>query len=182
MGATRRLNHYDSSMGWQGLFIVSGVGLLIIGAGVGFTVLQLVVSVFQRKKNIDKTGDPWDGRTLEWATSSPAKIYNFAVIPNVYARDAFWVAKTAKVTGLEKPKYHDIEMPKNTPLAVIIAGLVTLVGFCVVWHIWWLAILAFVGIVVTIIVRSFDDHTEYVIPAKTVALLETSKSRGAIYE
>ena len=181
MGATRRLNHYDSSMGWQGLFIVSGVGLLIIGAGVGFTVLQLVVSVLQRKKNIDKSGDPWDGRTLEWATSSPAKIYNFALIPNVYARDAFWVSKTAKVTGLEKPKYHDIEMPKNTPLAVIIAGLVTLFGFCVVWHIWWLAIFAFIGTVVTIIVRSFDDHTEYVIPAKTVALLE-GKARGVIYE
>lgn len=181
MGATRRLNHYDSSMGWQGLFIVSGVGLLIIGAGVGFTVLQLVVSVLQRKKNIDKSGDPWDGRTLEWATSSPAKIYNFALIPNVYARDAFWVSKTAKVTGLEKPKYHDIEMPKNTPLAVIIACLVTLFGFCVVWHIWWLAIFAFIGTVVTIIVRSFDDHTEYVIPAKTVALLE-GKARGVIYE
>ncbi len=181
MGATRRLNHYDSSMGWQGLFIVSGVGLLIIGAGVGFTVLQLVVSVLQRKKNIDKSGDPWDGRTLEWATSSPAKIYNFALIPNVYARDAFWVSKTAKVTGLEKPKYHDIEMPKNTPLAVIIAGLVTLFGFCVVWHIWWLAIFAFISTVVTIIVRSFDDHTEYVMPAKTVALLE-GKARGVIYE
>ena len=181
MGATRRLNHYDSSMGWQGLFIVSGVGLLIIGAGVGFTVLQLVVSVLQRKKNIDKSGDPWDGRTLEWATSSPAKIYNFALIPNVYARDAFWVSKTAKVTGLEKPKYHDIEMPKNTPLAVIIACLVTLFGFCVVWHIWWLAIFAFISTVVTIIVRSFDDHTEYVMPAKTVALLE-GKARGVIYE
>ncbi len=178
MGATRRLNHYDSSMGWQSLFIVSGIGLLIIGAGVGFTVLQLVVSVFQRKQNIDKTGDPWDGRTLEWATSSPAKVYNFAIIPKVYARDAFWVSKTAQATGLEKPKYQDIEMPKNTSMAVIIAGLVTLFGFCVVWHIWWLAIFALIGTVATIIIRSFDEHTEYVIPAKTIALLESGKAKG----
>lgn len=180
MGATRRLNNYDSSMGWQSLFIVSGIGLIIIGAGVGFTVLQLVVSILQRKKNIDKTGDPWDGRTLEWATSSPAKIYNFANIPTVYARDAFWATKTANVTGLVKPKYHDIEMPKNTPLPAIIAGFVTLFGFCVIWHIWWLAIIACLAIVATIIIRSFDDHTEYVIPAKTVALLESGKAGGIL--
>jgi len=58
MGATRRLDHYDASLGWQPLFIVAGVGVLVICLGVGFQILQLIVSIVQREKNRDVTGDP----------------------------------------------------------------------------------------------------------------------------
>src|SRR6185503_11500373 len=87
MGAARRLDHYDPSTGWQGLFIVSGVGLVVITIGALFQVAQVVVSIRDRKQNMDTTGDPWNGRTLEWATSSPPPSYNFAVIPTVQNRD-----------------------------------------------------------------------------------------------
>src|ERR1043166_3530626 len=98
MGATRRLDHYDPSVGWQQLFVVAGVGVAIIVAGVGFQILQLLVSIKQRRQNMDTTGDPWNARTLEWSTSSPAPIYNFALTPDVKNRDEFWALKQAKIT------------------------------------------------------------------------------------
>jgi cytochrome o ubiquinol oxidase subunit 1 len=78
MGATRRLDHYSASLGWQPLFIVSAIGAAIISAGVGIFILQIIVSIIKRKDNIDYTGDPWNGRTLEWSIPSPAPFYNFA--------------------------------------------------------------------------------------------------------
>jgi cytochrome o ubiquinol oxidase subunit 1 len=93
MGTTRRLEHYDASTGWQPLFIIAGLGFTIIMLAVSFQVLQIIISVRQRKKNMDNTGDPWNGRTLEWLTSSPPPVYNFAVIPQVHSRDAFWEMK-----------------------------------------------------------------------------------------
>lgn len=172
MGATRRLNTYDASLGWQGLFIVSAIGVTIIGVGVVLTVLQLIVSVVKRKQYRDTTGDPWDGRTLEWATSSPAKVYNFAVIPKVYSRDAYWEQKSAMATKLDEPKYSAITLPKNTSFPFIVAMLATLMAFAIVWYIWWLAALSLMLIVAIVVKRSFVEETEYVIPAKEVMRLE----------
>ena len=172
MGATRRLNTYDASLGWQGLFIVSAIGVTIIGVGVVLTVLQLIVSVVKRKQYHDTTGDPWDGRTLEWATSSPAKVYNFAVIPKVYSRDAYWEQKSAMATKLDEPKYSAITLPKNTSFPFIVAMLATLMAFAIVWYIWWLAALSLMLIVAIVVKRSFVEETEYVIPAKEVMKLE----------
>lgn len=172
MGATRRLNTYDASLGWQGLFIVSAIGVTIIGVGVVLTVLQLIVSVVKRKQYHDTTGDPWDGRTLEWATSSPAKVYNFAVIPKVYSRDAYWEQKSAMATKLDEPKYSAITLPKNTSFPFIVAMLATLMAFAIVWYIWWLAALSLMLIVAIVVKRSFVEETEYVIPAKEVMRLE----------
>ncbi|MCA9350810.1 cytochrome o ubiquinol oxidase subunit I [Candidatus Nomurabacteria bacterium] len=172
MGATRRLNTYDASLGWQGLFIVSAIGVTIIGVGVALTVLQLVVSVVKRKQYRDTTGDPWDGRTLEWATSSPAKVYNFAVIPKVYSRDAYWEQKSARATKLDEPRYSAITLPKNTSFPFIVAMLATLMAFAIVWYIWWLAVLSLVLIIATVVKRSFVEETEYVLPAKEVMRLE----------
>ena len=93
MGATRRLDHYGIDTGWQPLFIISLVGSLIITFAIGLQVLQILISIKNRKKNLDTTGDPWNGRTLEWSISSPAPIYNFAIIPIVKTRDAFWEMK-----------------------------------------------------------------------------------------
>ena len=171
IGATRRLDHYSSTLGWQPLFIVAGVGALIIAAGVGFQILQLIVSVWQRKDNLDTTGDPWNGRTLEWSTHSPAPTYNFAVLPAVTERDAFWVAKQAKQVA-EKPDYEAITMPKNTPLGMVIATFAFAFGFAVIWHILWLGIVGLFGVIITVIIRLSSDETEYTISAAEVAKME----------
>jgi cytochrome o ubiquinol oxidase subunit I len=178
MGATRRLNTYDASLGWQGLFIVAGVGVVVILAGVGFQVLQLVYSIWKRKELRDTTdGDPWDGRTLEWATASPAAAYNFATLDPVTSRDAFWEMKQAKKAGKGKPSYRAINLPKNTGAGVVIGGLAIVLGFGIIWHIWWLAGLALVSILTTAIVRLNQDETEYTIPAAEVAKIEASRKR-----
>lgn len=176
MGATRRLDHYDPSMGWQQLFIVAGIGVLFICLGVGFQVLQLIVSIVQRNKNRDITGDPWNGRTLEWSTTSPAPAYNFAVLPNASERDAFWAFKHSKAKP-KKPIYSDIMMPKNTGLGAIIAAFALMFGFAAVWHITWLAAIGLLGVLTTIIVRMNDDDTEYVLPAHEVKALEDARKK-----
>jgi cytochrome o ubiquinol oxidase subunit 1 len=172
MGATRRLDHYSASLGWQPLFIVAGVGVLVIAAGVFFQLLQLAVSIWQRNERRDLTGDPWNGRTLEWATASPTQEYNFAVLPEVTTRDAFWEMK--QTTGLPEAKaYHDIRVPKNSPHPIIIAGFAFLAGFGFIWHIWWLAAIALVGVLATIFTHTLsDDDGERVIPAAEVAATE----------
>ncbi|HYH75837.1 MAG TPA: cytochrome o ubiquinol oxidase subunit I [Candidatus Saccharimonadales bacterium] len=179
MGATRRLDHYDASMGWQGLFIVSAVGVAVIIAGVGFQILQLLVSIFLRNRNRDVTGDPWDGRTLEWSTASPAPIYNFARIPSITDRDAFWAAKQAQANdSVPTAPYEDITLPKNSGYGVMIAGASFVFGFALIWHIWWLAITALLVAIILLIVRLSDDETEYTIPAAQVALIEAQRVHG----
>ena len=175
MGATRRLDHYDASMGWQGLFIVAGIGVVIICLGIAFQLLQIVVSFFQRKNNM-VTGDPWDGRTLEWATTSPPPEYNFALTPNVYERDAFWAMKQDKPQGA-KLSYKDISMPKNTGIGVIVGGFAFIFGFAVIWHIVWLALVALLGILATLIIRISQDDTEKII---TMAEVAKTEDRGFV--
>jgi cytochrome o ubiquinol oxidase subunit 1 len=195
MGATRRLDHYDASMGWQGLFIVAGCGFIIISCGAILQVVQIIVSVRERKKNMDVTGDPWNGRTLEWATSSPPPVYNFAVIPTVTDRDAFWDMKQSAVIarsasdeaisstkGLPRPsvalgarndiKYEDIVMPKNTAIGIYISAFAFIIGFAIVWQIIWLIMVGLVGVIWCVIARSFDEETEYIIPAAEVERME----------
>jgi len=173
MGATRRLDHYDASMGWQQLFIVAGVGVAIIGLGVAFMALQLVYSIWKRNENRDTTGDPWDGRTLEWAVSSPPPAYNFAHIPEVDDRDAFW--KIKRNSEAEKLPYKAIRMPKNTPLALFIGGFGGLGCFAGIWRIWWLAAIGLVGVAICLLLRSLDENTEYTIPAKQIASSEAER-------
>ena len=140
MGATRRLDHYDPSMGWQWLFIVAGLGVMLILLGVGFQLLQIGYSIWKRKELRDTTnGDPWNGRTLEWATSTPPPVYNFAVLPNADTRDPFWYAKEGK-KPLSSTKYQPITLPKNSPIPIIIAVGAMMVGFGLVWYMWWTAI------------------------------------------
>jgi cytochrome o ubiquinol oxidase subunit 1 len=177
MGATRRLEHYDAA-GWQVLFIIAGLGFLVLMAGALMQVVQIVVSVRQRKQNKDVTGDPWDGRNLEWSTSSPPPFYNFAIVPEVTSRDAWWEMKK---NGLhhKKHEYKEIEMPKNTGLGIYTAIFVFLFGFGMVWHIFWLCILCVVGGVVCVILRTFDDHTEYVVTVSQIKAIEEGRHYGA---
>ena len=130
---------------------------------------------------MDTTGDPWNGRTLEWATASPPPFYNFAIIPTVQTRDAFWeMKKEGKAPGSMKApvKYEDIELPKNTAMAIYLSAFVFFFGFAMVWHVMWLAALGLVGAIACVIVRSFDEHTEYVLPAAEVEKIEMA-SRSA---
>ncbi len=176
MGATRRLDHYAASTGWQPLFITSTVGLVIIICGIVTQIIQVIVSVREKNQNRDTTGDPWNGRTLEWSTSSPPPFYNFAVIPTVTTRDAYWEMKK---NGLKpETQYADIELPKNTGMGIYISAFALLLGFAMVWYIIWLAVVGLVGIIICIILRSFDDDTEYVVPAAEVARIEASRTRG----
>jgi len=176
MGATRRLDHYDPAMGWQQLFIVAGVGVLILGAAVAVQVLQLVISIKDRKKNADTTGDPWNGRTLEWSVPSPAPFYNFAVTPVVTSRDQFWEQKQSKQPKV-KPLYKAIWLPKNTPLGMYIAIFAGLFGFAAIWHLAWLAIVSLVGVVVVFAVRSLNDEPEYKISAADIEILDKSYTK-----
>jgi cytochrome o ubiquinol oxidase subunit 1 len=175
MGATRRMDHYAASTGFQPLFIVAGVGFVIIACGAAAQVWQIIVSVRDRKENLDTTGDPWDGRTLEWATSSPPPPYNFAVIPTVEDRDAFWDAKQQGL-AYAAPKYEDIVMPKNTAVGIYISGFVFLIGFAMVWHVWWLLVVGSVGAVACVVARSLDEDTEIVISAAEVASTEALRT------
>lgn len=174
MGATRRLDHYPANTGWQPLFIMAAAGIVVIGLGALLQVIQIIVSIKDRKKNTDKTGDPWGGRTLEWATSSPPPFYNFAIVPEVKGRDAFWEMKQSGEVKA-KLKYEDIELPKNTAHGIYVAIFVFLAGFAFVWHVIWLAAVGIVGAVVFVVMRTFDEDTEYVLTADEVEKIEKSK-------
>lgn len=181
MGATRRLDHYDPSMGWQGLFVVSGFGVLLIMAGIGFQLLQIAVSLWQRKKNLDTTGDPWNGRTLEWATPSPAPSYNFAVIPRVESRDAFWEMKRAKTSKTKTLTYEDIHMPKNSAFGIIIGAFSFIFGFAIIWHIWWLAAIGLLAAIICVIIRTSDDDSEYTITAAELKKLDANNPQRKLF-
>jgi cytochrome o ubiquinol oxidase subunit 1 len=137
-------------------------------------VWQVIVSVKERKQHMDTTGDPWDGRTLEWATSSPVPFYNFAKTPEADSRDAFWeMKKEGEWPAAGKPvEYEDIELSKNTGMAIYLSGFFFLFAFAVVWHILWLGIVGFVGAIACVIIRSFDENTEYILPASEVEKME----------
>ncbi len=174
MGATRRLDHYDASLGWQGLFIVAGIGLMIILLGVALQVLQLFVSILHRKKNLDSTGDPWNGRTLEWSVPSPAPYYNFAIQPTVTTRDAFWHAKQSGKKSDDK--FEPFYLPKNSPFGLIIAFAAFIMAFALIWHIWWLLVIGLVALIGALIVRSNEEETEYLVTKEMVH----SAQKGAV--
>jgi len=175
MGATRRLDHYDASLGWQPLFIVAGIGACLVGVGIALQLLQLVVSIWQRDQRRDLTGDPWNGRTLEWSVPSPAPAYNFTTIPVITERDQFWADKQSGKKPVKR--YEDILLPKNSGASVFIAGFAFVFGFGMIWHIYWLAILAILSLVTTIIVRACNDEPEYILTAKEVEKMDHALAR-----
>ncbi|MBB3006925.1 cytochrome o ubiquinol oxidase subunit I [Cupriavidus alkaliphilus] len=174
MGVTRRVSHFeDQSL--QIWFQLAGVGALLIALGIGCFLVQLVVSFLRRESLRDVTGDPWDGRTLEWSTSSPPPPYNFAFTPLVHDNDAWW---QMKAHGYQRPEHGfiPIHMPKNTGAGIILAALSTLCGFALIWHIWWLAVLALAATLVTAIGHTFNYQRDFYIPADTVHRTEAERS------
>ncbi|MDO1528626.1 cytochrome o ubiquinol oxidase subunit I [Fulvimonas sp. R45] len=174
MGATRRMQHYDNAA-WQPYFVVAFVGAAIIMAGIFFTVLQIFVSVRNREANRDLTGDPWNGRTLEWATSSPPPFYNFAELPKIDQLDQFWADKERGTAYRQPAHYADIHMPRNTGVGVFMGAFGTVLGFALVWHIWWLAIAGLVGMVASFVARAYDRDVDYYVPAAEVERIERAR-------
>ncbi|MCF3936605.1 cytochrome o ubiquinol oxidase subunit I [Acuticoccus sp. M5D2P5] len=176
MGVTRRLRVFeDPSL--QIWFVIAAGGAALIAIGILAFLIQLFVSIKNREKLRDTTGDPWNARTLEWSTSSPPPEYNFAFTPVIYDSDAWW---DMKARGYQRPLdgYRPIHMPKNTGAGVILAGLAFLTGFGLVWYIWWLALVSFVALIGYAIAHTFNYDRDFTIPAEEVA--ETEHGRTAL--
>jgi cytochrome o ubiquinol oxidase subunit 1 len=174
MGMPRRMQHYANTA-WHPYLLVAAGGTAVIMLGILSQLIQLFVSIRDRHRARDLTGDPWDGRTLEWATSSPPAEYNFPVIPVVHDIDAFTDMKEKGIAYHRPEQYHDISMPKNTAMGFVIGALAFLFGFGMIWYIWWLAVLSALGILGAVIARSADDDIAYVIPAEEVARIENRR-------
>lgn len=178
MGAVRRLDTYDE-VTWVPLFITSGIGVLVIALGVVLFVLQVLYSVWKRKELRDTTGDPYDGRTLEWSVPSPAPHYNFAVIPTVTERDEWWHRKQTNQTTPQRSEYVDIWLPKNSSVGLIVGVLAAAFGFAIIWHLWWLVVLSLVAIITVIIKRTLNDDSEHHISANEL-FHEAAKARAKV--
>jgi cytochrome o ubiquinol oxidase subunit 1 len=174
LGMTRRMQHYDIAE-WRPWLMVAAGGAVLILIGIIFQIMQLVVSIRDRAELRDSTGDPWDGRSLEWATASPAPVFNFAIMPDVSGPDAYWAMKQhIKQQSLEgrEPDYRDVEMPRNSPTGFVCAFFATIMGFALIWHIWWMVAAGGVGAFATFVAFAWRDHDEYVIPAAEVARID----------
>jgi cytochrome o ubiquinol oxidase subunit 1 len=174
MGMTRRMQHYDVAA-WHPWLLIAAGGAAIILIGIILQIAQFVVSIRRREELRDETGDPWNGRSLEWATPSPPPAFNFAVLPNIQGEEAYWGMKQRALQQArlgEEPAYADIEMPRNSPTGFICAFFATIMGFALIWHIWWMVGVAALGAYATFVVFAWRDVDEYIIPAETVARID----------
>ena len=176
MGVTRRMSQFEEDAAMQFWFQVAAFGAFLIALGILFFIVQLVVSHRRRDQLRDTTGDPWDGRTLEWATSSPPPQYNFAFTPRVHDLDAWWQMKQHKYRRPEQG-FKAIHMPKNTAAVIILAGISTVLGFALVWHMWLLAGVSFAALLAVAIGHTFNYDRDYHIPAEEVERVEAERTR-----
>lgn len=172
MGMTRRMQHYDVPE-WTPWLLAAAAGAALILLGIVLQALQLYVSIRNHARNRDTTGDVWNGRTLEWATSSPPPSFNFALLPHVTGLDVYWdVKQRASAEGqqeLPALRYEPIKVPRNTPTGVVTAFFATLMGFALIWHIWWLAAAGFLGAYATFVVFAWRDRREEELTADEIA-------------
>ncbi|OJW57062.1 MAG: cytochrome o ubiquinol oxidase subunit I [Sphingomonadales bacterium 63-6] len=175
MGVTRRLRVFDDPS-LQIWFVIAAIGAGLIACGIAAMLIQYAVSIIRRDQLRDESGDPWNGRTLEWATSSPPPAYNFAFTPVVHDLDAWDEMKRA---GAPRPagNFRPIHMPKNTGAGIILAGISTVCGFALIWHIWWLAGVSLAALLITAIAHTFNYARDFHIPAETVAETEAERAR-----
>ena len=175
MGVTRRLRVFDdpSLHIW---FIIAAFGAFLIALGILCFLIQIGVSILKRDQLRDVTGDPWDGRTLEWATSSPPPAYNFAFTPVIHDSDAWW---DMKKRGYKRPLegFKPIHMPSNTPAGILLAGCSVALGFGLIWYIWWLAALSFIALLAIAIGHTFNYHRDFYIPVDEVVRTEEQRTR-----
>jgi cytochrome o ubiquinol oxidase subunit 1 len=174
MGATRRMQHYSNTH-WQPLMLVALAGAILILMGIVLTGVQLAVSIRRRELNRDVTGDPWNGRTLEWSTPSPPPVWNYSHLPQVDRPDAFWAMKQQHGTAQDrnvKRTYETIHVPRNNPTGFFLAFFAVLLGFSLIWRIWWGAGLGLLGAIVVCLMQAWRTDGEIEVPAEKVAAFE----------
>src|SRR5437764_3670765 len=167
LGMTRRLQHYDVAI-WQPWLLVASAGILIMATAAFCQAAQIVVSIRRRDILRDVTGDPWDARSLEWSTPSPPPPFNFAVLPSVEAMDDWWRTKQRIHEQRRFPdeaKYRPLEMPCNSATGFVCAFFATAMGFAMIWQIWWMVVVGFIGAWATFVVFAWRDIPDYIIPA-----------------
>jgi len=175
MGVTRRVSHFDDPS-LQIWFQFAAFGAVLIALGIGSFIVQLVVSFTRRESLRDITGDPWNGRTLEWSTPSPPPVYNFAFTPRIHDRDAWYDMKRhGYVRPLEG--FIPIHMPKNTAAGFVLAVLSAICAFALIWHMWLVASIFFVVVIVAAIVHTFNYQRDLHIPAAEVIRTEAARTQ-----
>jgi len=175
MGVTRRMSHFeDPSL--QIWFQIAAFGAVLVACGIACQLIQFYVSFRRREQLRDVSGDPWGGRTLEWSTSSPPPVYNFAHTPIVHDIDA-WT--DMQKHGYQRPEsgFNAIHMPKNTGAGFIIAAFATVCAFALIWHMWLVAGAAFVATIASAIVHTFNYKRDYYIPVDEVVVTEEARTR-----
>jgi cytochrome o ubiquinol oxidase subunit 1 len=181
-GMTRRMQHYDVPE-WHPWLLIAACGAALILAGIGLQIVQLVVSVRNRESLRDRTGDPWDGRTLEWSTSSPPPAFNFAVMPNVTGEEAYWGIKQKALEQhrlADAPDYKPIEMPRDSATGFVVAFFAVVTGFALIWHIWWMVAVGFAGAFATFVVFAWRDHSEYELPVGQLARIDGERRQARL--
>ncbi|MCF1440905.1 cytochrome o ubiquinol oxidase subunit I [Ralstonia nicotianae] len=173
-GMTRRMNHY-ANVDWHPYLVVALVGACVIGAGIVAMLIQLGISIRDRKTHPDLTGDPWDGRSLEWSTASPAPFYNFAHIPHITSLEQHWENKETRRAWRQPAHYEDIHMPRNTSAGFVVSAFGLLLCFALVWHMWPVAVAGLLGAVATFILRSYDRDVDYYVSAAEVERIERAR-------
>ncbi len=183
-GMTRRLQHYDVAA-WRPWLVVAAAGVVILAAAIAVQAAQLIVSIRTRAQRREPTGDPWDGRNLEWSIASPPPPFNFAELPKVHNQEPYWDMKQRAIeTGhlqRPEPQYQPIEMPRNSATGFVCAFFAVITGFALIWHIWWLVGLGLAGAYVTFVVFAWRDIEEHVIPISEVARMDQT-NRSARFE
>jgi cytochrome o ubiquinol oxidase subunit I len=171
LGMTRRMNHFDNPA-WTPYLYAAMAGAVLIMVGIVLQVVQLVASIRTRELRRDLTGDPWQGRTLEWSTASPPPAYNFAVLPAVEGIDAHWAARRGQGRSAPARPIEDIEMPKRSALGFVLAFLAVMGGFAMVWHIFWLGLASLVAAVAFSVWQASNDDDETTLTARELAASE----------
>lgn len=177
LGMTRRMQHYDVPE-WRPWLLMAGVGALVMAAGAATQITQMVVSIRNRDRLRDLTGDPWDGRSLEWATPSPPPMFNFAVLPQVHGEEPYWSIKQRAIESQElseEPDYEPIHMPRNSPTGFFCAFFSTATGFALIWHIWWMVAAGLVAAFAVFVVFAWRDNEEFEVPASEVARIDRAR-------
>ncbi|WP_181175081.1 cytochrome o ubiquinol oxidase subunit I [Mesorhizobium sp. B2-6-1] len=180
LGMTRRLQHIDMDM-WAPWLVVAAFGIVVMIVGAACQITQLVVSIRHRDELRDETGDPWDGRSLEWSTSSPPPVFNYARLPHVENEEPYWtIRQRAMDEQSQEEDYEAIEMPRNSPTGFVTAFFSTLIGFALIWHIWWLAVVGFIGAYATFVVFAWREHGDYEIPADEVGRIDLDRKAAQL--